>query len=172
MSKTLPDKLRESANPWAGNMFGCTHIRAAIVGDANCYGRLCSECVHEMLNSLADQIEAEEAKVAAQVSQFGLLPGSVAWPRFEDGELVKLGDEYVDCDGDIVPVDNIRFSLDGAWVNGYDLIKPGRRILRTVPEPDTFESVAAEMLAEIESNDNGPEIDGYLARFRKLLGGE
>lgn len=170
------------------------------------------------------------------------LPEGVEWPRFDDGELVKFGDEFYH-DGITDTVEQFTFREAGFWVYGngvpaWELYSWGEPVKRPEPDvldadgvpimvgdtvwyggkelvvksihaneycaegeepehlvwcgeyvkdtyplhhiadqlthrkPDTFESVAAEMLAEIDGNDNGPEIDGYLARFRKLMGGE
>ena len=42
----------------------------------------CTSCILSMFKAIADRIEAERA-----------LPEGIEWPRFEDGELVKVGDE-------------------------------------------------------------------------------
>lgn len=42
----------------------------------------CQECRVKMMRAIADRIDAERA-----------LPEGIEWPRFEDGELVKVGDE-------------------------------------------------------------------------------
>ena len=41
----------------------------------------CGSCILEMLTAIADRIDADRA-----------LPEGMEWPRFEDGELVKVGD--------------------------------------------------------------------------------
>lgn len=53
-------------------MFGiyCEHVAS------------CRDCMTKMMTAIADRIDAERA-----------LPEGVEWPRFEDGELVKMGDE-------------------------------------------------------------------------------
>lgn len=43
--------------------------------------RTCRDCITKMMTDIADRIDAERA-----------LPEGVEWPRFEDGELVKVGD--------------------------------------------------------------------------------
>ena len=43
--------------------------------------RSCGSCILAMLTAIADRIDAERA-----------LPEGIEWPRFEDGELVKVGD--------------------------------------------------------------------------------
>ena len=44
--------------------------------------RSCGSCILAMLTAIAGRIDAERA-----------LPEGIEWPRFEDGELVKIGDE-------------------------------------------------------------------------------
>ena len=44
--------------------------------------RTCRDCITKMMTDIADRIDAERA-----------LPEGMEWPRFEDGELVKVGDE-------------------------------------------------------------------------------
>lgn len=60
-------------------------------------------CILMMLTAIADRIDAERA-----------IPEGIEWPRFEDGELVKVGDE-VEFDGDAWKVSIVRFCADG-WV--------------------------------------------------------
>lgn len=38
-----------------------------------------------------------------------LMPGGMEWPRFESGELVRFGDEYVDCDGKAAAAKAVKF---------------------------------------------------------------
>ena len=45
----------------------------------------CKDCARAVFNAIADEIEAEQAERQ--------LPDGIQWPRFEDGELVKFGDE-------------------------------------------------------------------------------
>lgn len=48
----------------------------------DCEYETCRWCMTMMLTAIADRIDAEQA-----------LPEGIEWPRFEDGELVKVGDE-------------------------------------------------------------------------------
>ena len=57
----------------------------------------CEKCRAKMMRAIADRIDAERA-----------LPEGIEWPRFEDGELVRRGDE-VECDGDVMDVVGIFF---------------------------------------------------------------
>ena len=44
--------------------------------------KTCRDCLTKIMTAIADRIDAERA-----------LPDGMEWPRFEDGELVKMGDE-------------------------------------------------------------------------------
>lgn len=61
----------------------------------------CPECRGKMMRVIADRIDAERA-----------LPEGIEWPRFEDGELVKIGDE-VEFEGEVGIAACIRFELLG-----------------------------------------------------------
>uniref|UniRef100_UPI003A92FD3B hypothetical protein n=1 Tax=Ellagibacter isourolithinifaciens TaxID=2137581 RepID=UPI003A92FD3B len=54
--------------------------------------KTCRDCIAKMMTAIADRIDAERA-----------LPEGVEWPRFEDGELVKVGDE-VEFEGETMRV--------------------------------------------------------------------
>lgn len=62
----------------------------------------CQECMTKELRVIVDRIESERA-----------LPEGIEWPRFEDGELVKIGDE-VECEGDVMGVVGLFFE-DRKW---------------------------------------------------------
>lgn len=47
----------------------------------DCEYETCKSCMVKLMTAIADRIDAERA-----------LPEGVEWPRFEDGELVKVGD--------------------------------------------------------------------------------
>lgn len=57
----------------------CTFM-AKLLG-IECGDVTCRECMAKMMTTIADRIDAERA-----------LPEGIEWPRFEDGELVKVGD--------------------------------------------------------------------------------
>lgn len=59
----------------------CTAIAEAFGIDCE-HERTCRDCITKMMTAIADRIDAERA-----------LPYGMEWPRFEDGELVKVGDE-------------------------------------------------------------------------------
>ena len=70
-------------------MFGiyCEHVAS------------CRDCMTKMMTAIADRIDAERA-----------LPEGVEWPRFEDGEMVKFGDE-VEFEGEAAKVLDVAFSV-------------------------------------------------------------
>lgn len=65
--------------------------------------KTCKECRVKMMKVVADRIDAERA-----------LPEGIEWPRFEDGELVKIGDE-VEFEGETMRVFSVAFNFNG-WV--------------------------------------------------------
>lgn len=48
----------------------------------DCKEETCRDCMVKLMTAIADRIDAERA-----------LPEGVEWPRFEDGELVRIGDD-------------------------------------------------------------------------------
>ena len=70
-----------------------------------CEGAKCSECYASLFENIADRIDAERA-----------LPEGMEWPRFEDGELVRLSDE-VEWDGDVMRVGAFWFHREGWSLN-------------------------------------------------------
>lgn len=77
------------------------------------------------------------------------LPEGVEWPRYEDGEMVKIGDAYVKANGraGVVTALYLR-TYDGVPIWGIGkgggklLVKPGERVKR--PEADTQEKIDAD----------------------------
>lgn len=73
----------------------------------------CEKCRAKMMRAIADRIDAERA-----------LPEGIEWPRFEDGELVKIGDE-VDFEGETWKVRCVILRGECWALNverGYDLV--------------------------------------------------
>lgn len=166
------------------------------------------------------------------------LPEGIVWPRFSDGELVKLGDRFVgyhaksDREHEDT-VSSVHFKKSGFKINGtvnrhtYDYGEPVKRpepevldadgapikvgdtvwheadgseltvvgfrdekedgevmvnvegkwfcvrqFSLTHRKPDSWEIVATELVTAIEKNPDGLELDPYIERFRKLMGGE
>lgn len=69
--------------------------------------RTCQECKEKAIRAIADRIDAERA-----------LPEGIEWPRFEDGELVRPGDE-VEWDGDVMRVGAFWFHREGWSLNVF-----------------------------------------------------
>ena len=62
------------------SLSSCSKMAELIVG-IECKAVTCRECQDLVMTAIADRIDAERA-----------LPEGIEWPRFEDGELVKVGD--------------------------------------------------------------------------------
>lgn len=79
-------------------MRSCTAIAEAFGIDCK-HEKSCRDCITRMMTDIADRIDAERA-----------LPEGVEWPRFEDGEMVKFGDE-VEFEGEAAKVLDVAFSV-------------------------------------------------------------
>lgn len=84
-------KADDRSCPDKAKMFGidCNHEES------------CTDCEIDKMTAIADRIDAERA-----------LPDGVEWPRFEDGGLVKVGDE-VEYKGETMRVYLATFDADG-----------------------------------------------------------
>ena len=80
----------------------CAAIAEAFGIDCK-HERTCRDCITKMMTAITDRIDAERE-----------LPADVEWPRFEDGELVKMGDE-VGFEGETMRVCEVALDADG-WV--------------------------------------------------------
>lgn len=97
--------LREKAQGVRrANGFDCKEFMADEVGES-CEGKWCADCYADLFEHIADRIDAERA-----------LPEGMEWPRFEDGELVRLSDE-VEWDGDVMRVGAFWFHREGWSLN-------------------------------------------------------
>lgn len=88
----------------------CTAIAKAF--DIDCkHERTCRDCIAKMMTAIADRIDAERA-----------LPEGMEWPRFEDGELVRIGDE-LEFEGKTMLVCDATFYADGwaLWCDREDM---------------------------------------------------
>ena len=83
----------------AEKSFNSCSLMAKLLG-IECGDTTCRECTADMMKTVADRIDAERA-----------LPEGIEWPRFEDGELVKIGDE-VEYGGKALEVDAICFDRE------------------------------------------------------------
>lgn len=90
--------------------------------------KTCRDCIAKMMTAIADRIDAERA-----------LPEGVEWPRFEDGGLVRIGDE-LEFEGKTMLVCDATFYA-GEWAlwcdredtSGRLYGKYGERLKRPAP---------------------------------------
>jgi len=134
MTKTIAERLRERA----GDKFACfvDNVANAVTGEvASCIGD-CTECHREWFRRLADAIEAEQI-----ADIFKPMPDGIEWPRFEDGELVRFGDEFLNTKGNTATVTRIALSEKHFTINkgqGRICKTYGNRIKR--PEPEVLDA--------------------------------
>lgn len=91
--------------------------------------RSCLDCYADMFERIADRIDAERA-----------LPEGMEWPRFEDGGLVRIGDE-LEFEGKTMLVCDATFCADGwaLWCDREDMSgrlsgSYGERVKRPAPK--------------------------------------
>ena len=94
-----------------------------------CKEETCRSCMVKLMTAIADRIDAERA-----------LPEGMEWPRFEDGGLVRIGDE-LEFEGKTMLVCDATFYADGwaLWCDREDMSgrlygKYGERVKRPAPE--------------------------------------
>lgn len=94
-----------------------------------CKEETCLGCMVKMMTAIADRIDAERA-----------LPEGMEWPRFEDGGLVRIGDE-LEFEGKTMLVCDATFYADGwaLWCDREDMSgrlygKYGERVKRPAPK--------------------------------------
>lgn len=117
----------------------CTAIAKAF--DIDCkHERTCRDCIAKMMTAIADRIDAERA-----------LPEGMEWPRFEDGELVRIGDE-LEFEGKTMLVCDATFYADGwaLWCDREDMSgrlygKYGERVKRPAPKVLDADGVPIEV---------------------------
>lgn len=106
----------------------CTAIAEAFGIDCK-HEKTCRDCIAKMMTAIADRIDAERA-----------LPADVEWPRFEDGELVKVDDE-LEFEEETMRVRSVTFVANG-WslrcerrgVDGVLYGSFGERVKRPAPK--------------------------------------
>uniref|UniRef100_UPI003A8F5A93 hypothetical protein n=1 Tax=Ellagibacter isourolithinifaciens TaxID=2137581 RepID=UPI003A8F5A93 len=106
----------------------------------------------KMMTAIADRIDAERA-----------LPEGVEWPRFEDGELVKVGDE-VEFEGETMRVYLATFNSDGwaLWceregIDGRLSVSYGERVKRPTPKVLDADGAPIEVGDTVYLRSNGRE---------------
>lgn len=128
---------KQGASAWLRGIIGecgvsgtrsCIAIAEAFGIDCK-HERTCRDCITKMMTAIADRIDAERA-----------LPADVEWPRFEDGGLVRIGDE-LEFKGKTMLVCDVTFYADGwaIWCDREDMSgklygKYGERPARPAPE--------------------------------------
>lgn len=121
--------------------FNCKDLMTDEFGIGSpCDGRRCRDCYADMFERIADRIDAERA-----------LPEGVEWPRFEDGGLVRIGDE-LGFEGKTMLVCDATFYADGwaLWCDREDMSgrlygKYGERVKRPVPKVLDADGVPIEV---------------------------
>lgn len=90
--------------------FGCREI-VEMLGFCCDEIEMCNKCRVKAMKAIADRIDAERA-----------LPEGVEWPRFEDGGLVRIGDE-LEFEGKTMLVCDVTFYADGwaLWCDREDM---------------------------------------------------
>lgn len=89
--REISDGYEAEVGPLCGDM-------VELFGLYCCESETCQECRVKMMRAIADRIDAERA-----------LPEGIEWPRFEGGELVKVGDE-VELEGKTAKVLDVAFN--------------------------------------------------------------
>ena len=98
----------------------------------DCEEETCRDCMIRMVTAIADRIDAD------RIDAERALPDDMKWPRFEDGGLVRIGDE-LEFEGKTMLVCDATFYADGwaLWCDREDMSgrlygKYGERVKRPV----------------------------------------
>lgn len=138
----IAEELREKARSLrSSNDFVCKDFVAIEFGISSpCKSpRRCCDCYADMFERIADRIDAERA-LPEGIDAERALPEGMEWPRFEDGELVRIGDE-VEFEGKTMRVCEVALYADSwaLWCDREDM--SGRlhgsyceRVVRPAPE--------------------------------------
>lgn len=138
----IAEELREKARSLrSSNDFVCKDFVASETGvkDPCNQFRRCCDCYADMFERIADRIDAERA-LPEGIDAERALPEGIEWPRFEDGELVRQGDD-IEFGGEVVNVhavtlraDAIGFLVEGAATAGTIRCSYGERVKRPTPK--------------------------------------
>lgn len=111
---------------------GCSSM-AKMFG-IDCEEETCRDCMIRMVTTIADRIDAD------RIDAERALPDDMKWPRFEDGGLVRIGDE-LEFEGKTMLVCDVTFYADGwaLWCDREDMSgrlhgSYGERVKRPVPK--------------------------------------
>ena len=133
-------KADERSCPEKAKMFGiyCNHEES------------CTDCEIDKMKAIADRIDAERA-----------LPEGMEWPRFEDGGLVRIGDE-VEYEGETMRVYLATLDADGwaLWcsregIDGRLSGSYGERVKRPAPKVLDADGVPIEVGDTVWATYNG-----------------
>ena len=84
-----------------------------------------------------------------------LMPEGMEWPRFEDGEPVRIGDDF-ERDGDENGVSTVTVYLDGSFALNFRAYSRGERVKRPAPKVLDADGV------EVEVGDDLYTVEGML----------
>lgn len=103
----------------------------------------CTDCIPRLIGAIAERVEAETGEPQ--------LPDGIEWPRFEDGEVVKIGDD-VEYKGETMRVYLATFDADGwaLWcsregIDGRLSGSFGERVKRPTPKVLDADGVPIEV---------------------------
>ena len=162
----IAEELREKARSLRrSNDFVCKDFVAIEFGIGSpCKSpRRCCDCYADMFERIADRIDAERA-LPEGIEAERALPEGMEWPRFEDGELVKVGDEveYKDetmrvylatLDADGWALWCSREGIDGRLSGSY-----GERVKRPAPEVLGADGVPIEVGDTVYCDDDPEQL--------------
>lgn len=130
----LPEEDRK-AIAWVREHGGLDAVKASAHQGAMGHG--CLLKVAEMLGtSIYDG--SDNADALLDKLRKRLMPDGMEWPRFEDSEPVRFGDEFVDCNGDTGVVYTVKFGKHAFRVRSIEgnviAFEHGDRVKRPAPK--------------------------------------
>lgn len=140
MKKLLHERLREWADSTEGDKYPSTKMLYATIESD--HAPLGADDERKAFHLLADEIEKYY----------------IPRPRFEDGEPVQFGKEFVDCNGHNQTLSSLTYTKGGhgyVSLNGWTkqrIDEPAKR-----PEPDSLEKLRDDM-AEYKSDTHFAEL--------------
>ena len=127
-----------------GDMGGCSAM-AKMLGVYCEDVKTCRDCMSKVMEVIADRIDAD------RIDAERALPDGIEWPRFEDGEFVKVGDE-VEYKGETMRVYLATIDADGwaLWcsregIDGRLSGSYGERVKRPAPKVLDADGVPIEV---------------------------
>lgn len=167
----LSDEDRK-AIAWVRGYGGLEAVRASIHQGAMGHG--CLLKVAEMLGtSIYDGTSNADALLDKLEKR--LMPEGIEWPRFEDGELAKFGDEHENGKGNASPLNRVCFYLDGTAILGRGQTKvrlaPGKRVKRPAVLAADGEPLEAGQTVYVIANGKThhvTEVDAVSKLFRSM----